>query len=89
MWMSKALLLLYLTKGADLATTEGLIARGGAEANPLMQERSVRVAATIVGPWVTWEIGRRIKSKRWRIVYWVAVNSAWSYAAIHNARRLR
>jgi hypothetical protein len=49
--MTKLMLILMLLGGAaDLASTEYVLAGGGIEANPLAQNRAVRIAANVVAP---------------------------------------
>ncbi|MCP4201817.1 MAG: hypothetical protein GY769_07785 [bacterium] len=84
--MKWLLIAMYVAKMADLGTTEMALSRGGFEANPFMQNQGFRWAYGTVAPLAVYELGRRMKSRRARIITYVAATAGWSLIAYSNYR---
>lgn len=77
-------------KAADLATTEYGLSRGAREANPLMQNRAVRVGVGVSSCIVAAEVDHKLrKHKKSRWALRIVGIGLLSYAAVHNARVAR
>ena len=75
---------LMITSFADLASTEIAIAGGGArEANPLLQNQGVRIAATLAAPLAVYFVGKKL-SRNKRIALYIGVSVGWAYLSVHN-----
>ena len=75
---------LMVTSLADLATTEIALTRDGAEeANPLMQNQGVRIAASVAAPLAVYYAGKKL-GKKTRIALYIGVSVGWAYLAMHN-----
>ena len=90
MWDALGILLVAFA-GADLATTEYALTRPGFyEANPLMQERWVRVPVKVgVTGFVYWHTEKlRENHPKLAFAYRVMVVAMWGYAVAHNLREI-
>lgn len=75
---------LMITSFADLASTEIALASGGArEANPLLQNQGVRIAATVAAPLAVYFVGKKL-SRNKRIALYIGVSVGWAYLSVHN-----
>ena len=75
---------LMITSFADLASTEIALAGGGArEANPLLQNQGVRIAATVAAPLAVYFIGKKLSRSK-RIALYIGVSVGWAYLSVHN-----
>ncbi len=75
---------LMITSFADLASTEIALAGGGArEANPLLQNQGVRIAATVAAPLAVYFVGKKL-SRNKRIALYIGVSVGWAYLSMHN-----
>ena len=82
---------MFAASATDVATTEWGLRRGYSEGNPLATTRSVRVAHHVVGPAAVWWTSEQLHRSGKRKLAWslrIALMAAYSYAAIHNARRI-
>ena len=78
---------LMITSFADLASTEIALASGGArEANPLLQNQGVRIAATVAAPLAVYFIGKKLSRKK-RIALYIGVSVGWAYLSVHNVNQ--
>ncbi len=78
---------LMITSFADLASTEIALARDGAEeANPLMQNRGVRIATSVAAPLAVYYVGKKLGRKT-RIALYIGVSVGWAYVAMHNVNQ--
>ena len=78
---------LMITSFADLASTEIALANGGAhEANPLLQNQGVRIAATVAAPLAVYFIGKKLRRKK-RIALYIGVSVGWAYLSVHNVNQ--
>ena len=90
MWDALGILLIGFS-GADLATTEYALTQPGFyEANPLMQERWVRVPVNVgVTGFVYWHTNKLRKTNpKLAWVYRIAMVAVWGYATAHNLREI-
>ncbi len=75
---------LMITSFGDLASTEIALARGGTrEANPLLQNQGVRVAATVAATLAVYYVGKKLSRKK-RIALYIGVSVGWAYLSVHN-----
>lgn len=80
---------IYVTKATDIATTELALGRPGVyEANPLLHNRGVRVAASaVVAPLINLGTARVYRTRP-RLALWmrVGVVVGWGFASAHHLR---
>lgn len=84
--MKWLLLAMYLTRVADLGTTEMVLARGGWEENSMMQSRTVRWAAGAVAPLAIYKLFGLGRSRKVQAVACAAMAAFWGYLAVENYR---
>lgn len=86
------LFFLYLSKGGDFVSTELLLIQPDfREANPLMQEFSLRASSTVLAPLAIEGLARYAESKkRPKVALVVRISAivAWSWLTAHNLRKL-
>lgn len=80
-WLTLAL---FLSSGADLATTEiGLTKPGVSEIHPLMQNRSVRIVSKTAATIIVWQASKRIRGRSSKALI-IGMTVLSTYAAYHN-----
>lgn len=79
-WLLVAML---ISGGADVVTTELAIDKGFSEYNPLMKNRTARVAAHVVAPLFIYYASRGLSRKR-RVIYMISATTLWSFMAARN-----
>lgn len=77
---------LMVTSFADFASTEIALRNGAEEANPLMQNRGVRIAASVAAPLAVYYVGKKLGPKT-RIALYIGVSVGWAYVAMHNVNQ--
>ena len=82
---------MFAASAADLMTTEWGLSRGLSEGNPVASGRGLRIATHVVGPAAVWWTTERLEESgrpKLALSLRIALMAAYSYAAIHNVRKL-
>ncbi len=87
-WFEASGVGIFAASAADFATTEWGLSRGLQEGNPIASHRGIRLVHHVVGPaavyWATDRLEKKGKTKL-ALALRIAVMTAYSYAALHNA----
>jgi hypothetical protein len=74
----------------DVISTEQFLSKGYKEANPMQQNRAVRIASHVAIPLVTWFIGEKLTHKGKHLPKWARhttyafITFTWANATLHN-----